>query len=129
VTLECQQIKIQSSNKDGYGVIRCAGFNGDAYSRPGVVVAEEKPSKSQKLEIVRITTCSHWNTPRKRQRCQRKMREGFSCALNPSVMLTVVLDHWLGRELTSKVKKLEIGDDDPHFGLKEVPPTRDKDSK
>jgi hypothetical protein len=49
-----------SSNKYGYGVIRCAGFNGDGYSRPGVVVGEELTPKSQKLEIVKITTLRHW---------------------------------------------------------------------
>jgi hypothetical protein len=117
------------SNKDGYGVIRCAGFNANAYSRPGVVVGEEKPPKSQKLEIEKITTLRYWPCPRKRWRCQTKMRVGFSGALDSVVTLTAGLGCWLRRELTSKLKKLEIGDDDPHFGLKEVPPTRDKNSK
>jgi hypothetical protein len=106
--LECQQIEVQSSNKDGYRVTRCAGFNGDGYSRPGVVVGEELTPKSQKLEIVKITTLRDWPCPRKRRRCQMKMSVGFSGALESVVTLTVGLGCWLGRELTPKSQKLEI---------------------
>jgi hypothetical protein len=54
---------------------------------------------------------------------------GFSGALNLSVMLTVGLGCWLKRELTSKVKKLEIGDSDPHFGPKGILTKIDRDRK
>jgi hypothetical protein len=68
-------------------------------------------SKNSKLEIINLSSTKPSST-----KCsQRKMKIGFSGALNLSVTLTVGLSRWLRRKRDAKVKKLEIGDNQPQL--------------
>jgi hypothetical protein len=116
-------MKLKEDENRGF---RCAEFNGDAYSRPGLVVGEELMSKSQKLEIgdnqpplnkAKLNKMKSKEDENRVFRCAESIGDAYS---SPGSLVGEEID-----TQKSKTRNCE----DHHFGLKEVPPPRDKGSK